>query len=158
MLLTRFSKLFWAELIKAVLPLIKLFVFVKRSPPAHCCLLMSGCVTAPCLLIEGEMKAGKRKKNDPMVADFLTSSAEAVVHVTGSCQFGPVNRQLCGCSEDSRWGYRRHGFLLIEKHWDLMTNWGMLLHTGDLIIRIIQKEVRRKYSWNNPIKKSLNTV
>lgn len=66
MLLTRFSKLFSAELIKAAPPLIKLFVFAKRSPLAHCCLLMSSCVTAPCLLIEGAMKVERWKKNDPV--------------------------------------------------------------------------------------------
>lgn len=110
MFLTRFSKLFWAELIKAVPPLIKLFVFAKRSPPAHCCLLMSSCVTAPCLLIEGEMKAEIWKKNDPLVADFLTGSTEAIAQVTKSRQLRLVNRQLCGCSEGSCDGYRQHRF------------------------------------------------
>lgn len=138
-----FPKLFWDELIKALLALIKLFVFAKRSLPAHCCLLMSSCVTAPCLLIEGEMKAEKWKKNDPMVTDFLTGSAEAVVHVAESRQFGLANRQLCGCSEGSCGGYRQHRFLSIERHWDLRRNWAMLLHVGVLFIRIIQLEVRK---------------
>lgn len=31
-----------------------------------------------------------------MVADFLSGSAEAVLPVPELCQFGLVNRQLCG--------------------------------------------------------------
>lgn len=74
---------------------------------------MSSCVTAPCSQIEGDMKAGgkKGKKNDPMVADFLTSGAEAVAHKAESCQFGFVNRQLCGSSEEYCGAYRQHRFL-----------------------------------------------
>lgn len=71
---------------------------------------MSSCVTAPCLLIEGEMKAEIWKKNDPLVADFLTGCTEAVVHVAKLCQFRLVNRQLFGCSEGSCGGYRQCRF------------------------------------------------
>lgn len=50
---------------------------------------MSSCVTAPCLLIEGEMKAEKWKKNDPMVA-MLRLSHTPLNHaslglLTGGC-------------------------------------------------------------------------
>lgn len=50
-----------------------------------------------------------------MVADFLTRSAEAVIHAAQSPQFGFVNRQLCGSSEGSRGGSRQHGFSSISK-------------------------------------------
>lgn len=47
----------------------------------------------------------------PDGADFLTGSTEAVVHIAESCQFGLVNRQLCGCSEGFCGGCRQHRFL-----------------------------------------------
>lgn len=79
MFLTSLPKLFWAELIKAVPPLIKLFVLAKRSQPTHCCSLISSCVKAPCLLIEERMKAKKCWESDPEMADFLTATGEAEV-------------------------------------------------------------------------------
>lgn len=51
----------------------------------------------------------------PMVADFLTRSAEAVIHAAHSPQFGFVNRQLCGSSEGSRGGSRQHSFSFISE-------------------------------------------
>lgn len=71
-------KLVWAELIKAALLLIKLFVFAKRSPPAHCCSLMSGCVTASRSLAKKGDESWEREKHWPSMARFLTSRADTV--------------------------------------------------------------------------------
>lgn len=70
----------------------------------------------PARRLKGLWKRGEKKgkKNDPMVADFLTSGAEAVAHEAESCQFGFVNRQLCGSSEEYRGAYRQHRFLFFS--------------------------------------------
>lgn len=98
-------KLFWAELITAVLPLIKLFVLCKAI--SACPLLLANewlCHGTQLADWRGsESRGTKRKgsKTDLVVADFLTSGAE-------SCQFAFVNRQLCGSRREKRGGCRQH--------------------------------------------------
>lgn len=71
-----------------------------------------------------------------MVADFLTSGAEAVAHEAESCQFGFVNRQLCRSSEEYRGAYRQHRFLFFLTSGFLRFRSCAVPITGVLMIRI----------------------